>query len=137
MFLLTEITPIYRLYCLYCYCLLESLNKLPLLQVSGRQPQFCFFSQADAVLSGRSEDITRLDVGRSVQVNARLAPPHLRQGESDKIVYISENLPQTMYMNVLTAEVYFDVLYFYFDHILFSLQTTFGSGFRLEIIIFE
>ncbi len=66
------------------------------MQVSGRQPQFCFFSQADAVLSGRNEDITRLDVGRSVHVNARLAPPHLRQGGSDKIVCISENLPRTV-----------------------------------------
>jgi hypothetical protein len=62
------------------------------MQVLGRQPQFCFFSQADAVLSGRSEDSTRLDVGHSVQVNARLAPPHLRQGESDEILFILEKL---------------------------------------------
>ncbi len=70
------------------------------MQVSGRQPQFCFFSQADAVLSGRNEDITQLDVGRTVQVNARLAPPHLRQGKAIKLCTYQRTFLGLWYMNV-------------------------------------
>jgi hypothetical protein len=46
--------------------------------VSGKTPHYCFFSQADAVWAGWEEEGGQLAVGRTVLVNARLAPPHLR-----------------------------------------------------------
>jgi hypothetical protein len=47
-------------------------------QMYGGESQFCYFSQADVVGAGQDNNC-QLGVGRAVQVNARLAPPHLRQ----------------------------------------------------------
>jgi hypothetical protein len=50
------------------------------LQVTGKQQQFCLFKNADVVVSSSGwVENGQLSLGRTVCFNARLAPPHVRQ----------------------------------------------------------
>lgn len=52
-----------------------------IIQVSGRRPQFCYFSLG-AVVASEEVEGGDLPVGRSVRLNARLAPPHVRRSRA-------------------------------------------------------